>query len=73
MLSLDAIDDDTLKLSLSDTLMQKAEIKDRWTLVGLDTWIECGMWWLLKASPHHYHHDCADDVPRLVSKQASEP
>ena len=49
-LSLCAVDDDVYKLSMSATLMQNAEKKDRWTVIGVDCWIECGTWWLLKVS-----------------------
>ena len=43
VLSLNDIDDDMFKVSISGALMRYAEQNGRWTTIGIDQWIECGM------------------------------
>ena len=44
--SLSAVDDETLRSSISAILLQKAEESQPWTTVGVTRWIDTGRWWL---------------------------
>lgn len=37
-----------LQLSLSEKLMQNAELSKPWVLIGIDLWLHAGRWWLMK-------------------------
>lgn len=35
--------------------MQNAEVVQPWSTIGVDQWIECGRWWLLRAQMELYN------------------
>ena len=52
--SVSAIDDELFKTSLSAGLMKSAEATQPWSTIGVDLWIECGRWWLLRSQMELY-------------------
>ena len=48
-LSFSAINDERSKISLSESLMNSAQVSQPWSMIGLDQWIEAGRWWFLRS------------------------
>jgi hypothetical protein len=41
-------DDEIFQITLSDALMENAQILQPWNTIAADQWIQAGKWWLLK-------------------------
>ena len=48
-LSFSAFNDERSKISLSESLMNSAQVSQPWSTIGLDQWIEAGRWWFLRS------------------------
>lgn len=48
ILSHSSIDDEDFRLTLSAQFLESANKFDRWTTIGIEQWIGCGNWWLVK-------------------------
>lgn len=48
-LSFSAIIDERSKISLSENLLNSAQVSQPWSMIGLDQWIEAGRWWFLRS------------------------
>ena len=47
--SISVIDNEFHRTNLTALLMENAEVAQPWSTIGVDQWIECGRWWLLRS------------------------